>query len=380
MYQYNMMTTAGTLNSQALDTKYAGIAMKLRQRVQSMRPGQKLQSVRRLMKEFEASQATIYSALDLLKQEGVVVHQKGRGIRVPIEDDQAISTVLLMVAERTTSPFHQQLIVQLCQQAREHRLRFLIESFPSPQKPQEPWPPTEVRAGVLIPGRGGVTPEFLAHWRGRNMPLVVMDRDLREIGVDSVYADNYRGGQLAARHLLSLGHRHLGVVLHQPESTNLARRAQGFVDAVEDANLGARAIVLCPKRSLAASELGPMIRESIEVHRQITGLFAMTHTSSLATLGSLQEMAVRVPDQMSLVGYDYMTSMTHPAMTTVDQSVHDLLDATCRIVRARLDRDRSPVLHHISRLELAVRQSTAPPPTDPSSRAIAAITDQGRLA
>jgi len=311
------MSATDSAISSASKPKYAGIAGKLRQRVRGMEPGTKFQSVRGLMREFEASQATIYSALDLLKKEGLVIHEQGRGLRVPRTDRQMVSNALLMVAERATSPFHQSLVFALCQRARSHRLRFFVDAFPPHETPDQPWPPTEASAGLLIPGRTTLTPELISAWRNRQLPLVVMNRDLRDIGVDSIDTDHYRGGQLAARHLLELGHRELAVILHQPDSFTLSRRVQGFRDAVNDA--GARVRVHAASQPIDGAELEPFVRYTLTEHPEATALFALTHSSAAAALHALQHLDRQAPRDISLLGYDHLGRLTNPNLTTIDQ-------------------------------------------------------------
>lgn len=344
--------------AEAANTKYGGIARALRERVREMGPGQKLDSVRRLMKEFDASQATIYSALDLLKQEGAVEHVPGRGIHSPQIGRSPETQALLAVAERTTSPFHQHLILELCRKARQFSLRLLVESYPAADDVPAVWPPADTKAGILIPGRDSLTPELLASWRTRQLPFVVADRDLQELGVDCVYADPYRGGQLAARHLLELGHRRLGIVNHQPNSINLSRRVRGFLDATQDHG-DVQVSLLETQQPMAGEDIAPLIREGFTKSPTMTAIFSMTHTSTLATLRALQEMGKRVPADVSLIGYDYLQSLTYPAITTVDQSVADIAEAACRTLRRRLDGDTQANLHHVSPTEITVRASTA---------------------
>lgn len=342
--------------------KYAGIASELRRRVRGMQPGEKLDSVRRLMQQFEASQATIYSALDVLKGEGLLVGQQGRGLRVPERSGSEVANVLLMVAERATSPFHQRLVFELSQRGRRHRIRFMVEPFSPADVAGESWPPREVRAGLWIPGRSVITPEFVSAWRSRHLPLVVMNRDLREIGVDSVDTDHYRGGKLAARHLIDLGHRALGVIQHQPQSLSLIKRAQGFVDAANDA--GAHVVVHASSQPLDGPAIASFVKYSFKSQPAVTALFAMTHSSALAANQALDEIGVVVPDHVSLLGYDHMGQLSRPNLSTIDQSIESMAEAACDMLRARLDRDDRPVMHHIDKLTLVARDSTSPPASE----------------
>lgn len=357
MYQYTSMSTNSHIIPSA-SPKYAEIADALRLRVRCMPGGQRLQPVRELMREFEVSQATIYSALELLKQEGAVIHEPGRGVRKPESDNGGgVASVLLMVAERS-SPFHERLVFELCERARRHRLRFMVETLSSEQGIMDhTWPIADFRAGVAIPGKLDLPAEHLMAWRRRGQPIVVMDRDMRQVGVDSVFSHPYRGGVLAARHLLGLGHRRLAVVVHRPDSINLVQRVEGFVDEVND-HPEASVVVHSAPRPLGNEELVPFTKELVREHRDVTGVFGLTHSSSLVVLRVLQESGVQVPSQISVVGYDYLQSHSHPTLTTVDQPIHAMADAACRIIRRRLSGDSSAEFSEMIRVELNARSST----------------------
>src|SRR5688572_284714 len=73
--------------------------------------------------------------------------------------------------------------------------------------------------------------------RSRNMPVVVVNRDLTNIQVDLIFTDNHQGGYLATRHLLDLGHTRIACIAGPSDLTLGADRVDGYRRALEEASL-----------------------------------------------------------------------------------------------------------------------------------------------
>ena len=59
-------------------------------------------------------------------------------------------------------------------------------------------------------------------------PMVIVDRELDDLGVSQVMVDNHEGGRLAGRYLVGLGHRRIGVIVGPDILRPSARRLDGF--------------------------------------------------------------------------------------------------------------------------------------------------------
>lgn len=345
--------------------KYAKLARQLSLKVEKLPNGKLLPSIRHMMQEFDASQATVYAALELLKRRGAIEHEPGVGMRVATPaatKRQGPARILLRLAHRS-STFHQQLLEQVFSLAESFDIRFMVEALESSHQSHQ-----SADATLVIPGPTELNPMMLADWAD-NKPMVVLDRDLRAVGIDSVCSDNYQGGILAARHLLELGHRRIAVLSHRPGSTNPTDRINGFVQEIQNAACGAKVEFMQADHPLNSDECYPFVREQWSNFSQATALFTTTRTTALASLRAFQELGIRVPDQVSLVGYDDLGAniYTNPPLTTVDQQLGKMARAACQILSHRLalptkdTADHSIQCSQIVPVCLNVRQSTTQP-------------------
>lgn len=153
-------------------------------------------------------------------------------------------------------------------------------------------------------------------------PVVLIGRDTRLSTVDTVNDDGRAGAALAVEHLVALGHQRIAH-LDGGSGSQAAPRRSGYREAMRAAGLPPDVVpgdVTEPGGARAAAALltrpGP----------RPTAILAANDMSALGALSTLAEAGLRVPDDISLVGYDNtaLAGLRHIGLTTVDQSRAEL--------------------------------------------------------
>jgi DNA-binding LacI/PurR family transcriptional regulator len=93
-----------------------------------------------------------------------------------------------------------------------------------------------------------------------------------------------------------------------------------------------------------------------------TAIFAASDLQALAMLDALTARGVRVPEDVSVVGFDDVELARYAGLTTVAQPLEDSGTRGAELLLAALDGESVPELRQHLRLELVVRGTTAPPP------------------
>lgn len=167
----------------------------------------------------------------------------------------------------------------------------------------------------------------------QDLPVVVIGDRNNKVHLDMVETDSYHTGELVARHMLELGHRHLAFVATQPDwfGYSGAQRIAGVVDTIAAAgpevhlttriNESARAYNVDTK--LARREIGRSLAEACLDDRRITGFIASTDYLAYGVLDALDARGFRVPDDYSVCGIDDVFSSSLPgvSLTTVNHHV-----------------------------------------------------------
>lgn len=192
-----------------------------------------------------------------------------------------------------------------------------------------------------------------------DLPIVFLDRGVPDH--PAVETDNRMGGEMAARHLIDLGHRHVGVLAGGHLVANIRERIEGFCQSFTSA--GGEALVPPIVVGPQALELGYRIDELLRNEPRPTAVFATNDIVAIGAWRTLVELGVHVPEDVSLIGFDdiEMSRLTVPALTTVAQDKPAIgREAAALLLSVVRGEARTPELRRVAP-RLVVRGSTAPP-------------------
>jgi DNA-binding LacI/PurR family transcriptional regulator len=201
-------------------------------------------------------------------------------------------------------------------------------------------------------------PEIVAVWSGLTVPVVTLDRTLPGLPFPLVAMDNALGTRLAVEHLLALGHRRIGFVSWPVGMlSNRQERLQGHEDALRHAGVAVDRRLI----RYAAEGWSDGVDQTLDLLAEPqppTAILSATSMLNLQVLAAIKRRGLRVPDDISVVGYDDSPwdPLLDPPLTTVATPARQLgLTATERLLAAISGEPRDEV-----RLqpELVVRQST----------------------
>jgi LacI family transcriptional regulator len=213
--------------------------------------------------------------------------------------------------------------------------------------------------GILFVAVGAST-EVIRSLQKRRMPLVVIDRDVPDVAVDSVLIDNAEGGRQATRHLLDLGHRRIGCITGPSDLTPSAARVTGYRQALHEAGIAAdEALVV----------RGDFMYESGHraAHRLLamddppTALFACNDLMAIGAISAAVSAGWQVPADLSVVGFDdvRLASFANPPLTTIAQPKYEIgVLAVTMLLERMQDYDMPPRRRQLD-THLVVRRSTA---------------------
>lgn len=211
-----------------------------------------------------------------------------------------------------------------------------------------------VDAVLLLGTRIGVAAlEELA----KTVPTVVIGTGAP--GIDVVVNDDERGGELAAEHLIELGHTGIAHIDGGVGAGATSRR-QGFVAAVEAQGLTPTVL---PGEFTDASGAEAAAR-LLELDPLPTAVFVANDLAAVAAIDRLESAGLRVPEDISVIGYDNtaLAALAHIGLTTVNQPRQAMGRVATRCALERLDGGRRAAVTHVLEPELVIRQTTGPPP------------------
>lgn len=192
------------------------------------------------------------------------------------------------------------------------------------------------------------------------IPVVAVDRRMRDLAVDTVVVDNVGATYDLVSHLIADGHRRIGAIVGPDTITTGRERYEGYARA-----LVAHHLPLTPdlvRKGLPKEDVGyRFAKELLDLSPPPSALFTGNMLLTIGALGAINERGLRIPQNIALGAFDEMpwTSVVKPSLTVVAQSAYDLgYEAAALLFKRIKDRAR-PVEEIVLKPELIVRQSCA---------------------
>ncbi len=157
------------------------------------------------------------------------------------------------------------------------------------------------------------------------LPVVVTGRHLRATGLFSLNFDNHMGALLATEHLLALGHKRIAFISGDPLHPDAVERQSGYVAALKAAGVAFDPALVA--QGQFHEEGGRLAIEQLLDRRQrFTAVFCANDQMAFGAALGLHQRALRVPDDISLVGFDDLSAaqFSIPPLTTVHQPSYEL--------------------------------------------------------
>jgi len=190
-------------------------------------------------------------------------------------------------------------------------------------------------------------------------PIVLADEDVPGLDdVPSVTSTNYGGAQELGRHLRDLGHTRAVIIAGYAGLHSTVQRVRGIRESFPNALVLHGDFELASGYALASDLLANQVG--------FTALFASNDLMAIGAMRRLQEAGVRVPEDVSIVGFDDvdMASVVSPGLTTVRQDMLGIGRASAELLIDAVEAGSTEGIQSIGLpVELVIRGSTAPPPS-----------------
>lgn len=180
----------------------------------------------------------------------------------------------------------------------------------------------------------------------------------RNLECHTVLPDNVGAAKVAAEHLISLGHRRIGVISGPENLTTVADRGQGIEEAAAAAGI---TDVVWEHAAFTREGGRAATARLLEARGDLTAVIALNDTMAIGALSVLRERGISVPAAVSVTGIDdvQVAQDLAPALTTVRLPMASMgRQAAMLALRAEV----GPMTVEEVGYELVVRASTAPPP------------------
>ncbi len=211
------------------------------------------------------------------------------------------------------------------------------------------------------------------------LPTVAIAGHRRMEGVTNLVLDHRRAAWLALNHVVELGHREIAFMKGSQFSSDSEERWKAIREVAEELGIPMRTeLIVQLEGDDPTPQLGyPFAKKLLARRRPFTALFAYNDISAIGSIRAFQEAGLRVPEDISVVGFDDIQIAVHnsPSLTTVRQPLRKMGEIAARTLLKRIENGEDGVTEIVIEPEFVVRQSTARVP----SRPLAARSDGDSL-
>lgn len=194
------------------------------------------------------------------------------------------------------------------------------------------------------------------------VPCVFLDSYLSDPKLYQVDLDDEAGGYLGTKHLIGLGHRAIAVLTGKMEQGGVNdHRYQGYLRALQESGIPSLPELIFEVDSSAQG--GYQAAQRISGCRErISAVFAFSDISAMGLIRGLYDIGLRVPDDISVVGFDdiFYTQHMIPSLTTIRQDIVSKGQTAVNMLLDQINGTESQRRKVTVPVSLVVRQSTIP--------------------
>ena len=212
---------------------------------------------------------------------------------------------------------------------------------------------------IIIPTM--TSPDLINQLIDNKLPVVILHHIINGCRADSVIVNNIKGTYEATRHLIGLGHKHIGYIDRPVDLPHSIERLKGYRKALKEKGIKKDDyIIRCSGFNyINGSEA---MERLLKQKPRMTAVLAFNDTIAIGAMRALNDKGFKVPDDISVIGFDdiELSSFITPRLTTVHFPKHKMAEAVVDLLLKRIE---NPVIEKpvkkVLPLNLVIRESTS---------------------
>lgn len=154
-------------------------------------------------------------------------------------------------------------------------------------------------------------------------PIVSIDPVMSNPQYPSVHATNYQGVVDGMEYLLSLGHKRIGFITGREELESSNRRLRGYRDSLENAGISIDEKLIASGDYTTETSI-KCAYDLLTLPDKPTAIFASNDQSAMGVYQVAEELGLKIPEDLSVVGFDNIPESKYMGLTTIDQFISDM--------------------------------------------------------
>lgn len=245
--------------------------------------------------------------------------------------------IIGLVASYMTNPFFPLVLQAFTQRLHELGWRVLLFTAGTSEDVDELLPEVlAYQVDGLIIVTASLSSRMTREVMQRGTPVVLFNRYAPGSGASAVSCANYEGGRLVADTLLDAGHKRLAYITGREDTSTNVDRQRGFLERLSERK--ATDCKIEPGNFTYQGGFEAAMR-LLKPSKRPDAIFCANDITALGTLDAARKLGIRVPDQLSVIGFDDIPMAQWAAydLTTVRQPVEEMIEASVALLLERVD-------------------------------------------
>lgn len=211
--------------------------------------------------------------------------------------------------------------------------------------------------GLLIMGSNIQERSFVFTLLEREIPFVLIERNIADPRVNCIWIDNVEGARMATQHLIKQGHRKIAHIAGNLYYQVALDRIEGYRKALDEAEIAFTEEWVVPGNFV--TEGGYQAMKEILQQGECTAVFAANDSMAYGALQAIAEAGLAVPDDVAVIGFDDLefSGLTNPPLTTVRQPRYEAGRRSMEILVSILRDGASNGIKECYKPEIIIRRS-----------------------
>ena len=217
--------------------------------------------------------------------------------------------------------------------------------------------------GIIVVGQ--LARPYLDRLAETHIPLLFLDFYNKHSDIDAVISDNYYDSYLMTDRLVMYGHRKIGFIGTVNATSSIQDRYLGYVKCLMENGLEQNSKWVLDDREMDGRVFTQFAFPSDDMP---TAFVCNCDETAFRVINELQRLGYRVPEDISITGYDNYTvsDMCNPAITTVEVDLTEMAHTAVALLLQRLENPQKPAARHVIPGRVIIKDSMAEAP--PSSK------------
>ncbi|TDO94327.1 LacI family transcriptional regulator [Halanaerobium saccharolyticum] len=272
------------------------------------------------------------------------------------------SYLIGVIAPNISNPFYSEIIEALEIEANNKGYNIIVCNSAGDIKKEENY--IDILFGRQVDGIVIIPSKFkLSHYeelKDNDIPVVTLTKDINKF--DSVLISHQKGGALAAKHFMEMGHQQFAFIGPHPD---LEGKLKGYEKELEKKNISIdkKNYIECNFSGRSASQkvYNAVSKYLNDYGLKATAYFVGNDLGAFGAIHAFYDAGYKIPDDLSIVGFDntFFASESRPTLSSIAQPIDKMVKVTIDILLRRLkDKDNLNFEHKFLEPELIVRESS----------------------